>query len=263
MVARVLIVQGQLAFEQRDYATARRLIQEGMPILQTLKDRRYSAAGLLILGTIDAAQGNVAQGLLLCREALLQLREMGDKGFITTYLLQLAIGVASQGHAVLAARMLGALAVLMDTLGVPPFPFRRASYEYIVAMTRAQLGEEPFAVAWQEGREMTLEEALVMPEPEQPLHQPATSYHRPLPNHRPPAPTTPHDELTAREVEVLHLLAQGLSNTQMAERLIISPRTIHAHIRSIYSKLGLTSRVAATRYAIDHHLLSSAFPDHA
>jgi DNA-binding NarL/FixJ family response regulator len=69
--------------------------------------------------------------------------------------------------------------------------------------------------------------------------------------------------LTAREVEVLRLLAQGLSNTQMAERLIISPRTIHAHIRSIYSKLGLTSRVAATRYAIDHHLLSSALPDHA
>jgi len=262
MVARVLIVQGQLAFEQRDYAAARRLIQEGLPIVQALKDRRYSAGGLLILGTVDAAQGNVAQGLLLCREALLQTREMGDKGFITAFLLQLATDVAIQGQAVLSARILGALAVLMETLGVPPFPFRRASYEYTVATTRAQLGQEPFAVAWQEGREMTLEEALVMPEPAA-LHQPVTDSLQPLPSRRPPAPTTPPDELTAREVEVLRLLAQGLSNTQMAERLVISPRTIHAHIRSIYSKLDLTSRVAATRYAIDHHLLSSPFLDNA
>jgi DNA-binding CsgD family transcriptional regulator len=268
MVARVLMIQGQLAFEQRDYATAQRLIQEGMPILQALKDRRYSVGSLLILGTVDAAQGNVAQGLLLCREALLQLREMGDiremgyKGVIMVCLLQLATGVAMQGHALLAARILGALAVLTDTPGAPPFPFRRASYEYTVAMTRAQLGEEPFAVAWQEGQGMTLEETLVMPEPAS-LHEPAADPLRPLPNHRLSAPTTAPDELTAREVEVLRLLAQGLSNTRMAERLVISPRTIHAHIRSIYSKLGLTSRVAATRYAIDHHLLSSTLPDHA
>lgn len=145
------------------------------------------------------------------------------------------------------------------------FAFSSEHGSFTARQERAQLGEEPFAVAWQEGREMTLEEALVMPEPAPP-HQPAAGPlvpRRPVPNHRPPAPTTAPDELTAREVEVLRLLAQGLSNTQMAERLIISPRTIHAHIRSIYSKLGLTSRVAATRYAIDHHLLSSSLPDHA
>jgi DNA-binding NarL/FixJ family response regulator len=41
----------------------------------------------------------------------------------------------------------------------------------------------------------------------------------------------------------------------MADKLIISPRTVHAHVRSIYSKLGITSRSSATRYAIDHKLL--------
>jgi DNA-binding NarL/FixJ family response regulator len=123
-------------------------------------------------------------------------------------------------------------------------------------MTRAQLGEEPFAATWHKGREMTLEETLVMPERE-PLHQPAAGTLQPLPDHRSPAPTTLPGELTAREVEVLRVLVQGLSNAQMAERLVISPRTIHAHICSIYSKLSLTSCVAATRYAIAHHLLSS------
>jgi DNA-binding NarL/FixJ family response regulator len=68
-------------------------------------------------------------------------------------------------------------------------------------------------------------------------------------------PPTYPDELTPREVEILRLVASGLSNAQMAEKLIISPRTVHAHVRSIYSKLGITSRSAATRYAIDHKLL--------
>jgi DNA-binding NarL/FixJ family response regulator len=68
-----------------------------------------------------------------------------------------------------------------------------------------------------------------------------------------PSPTYP-DGLTAREVEVLRLLAGGLTDVQIAEKLVLSPGTVHAHISSIYSKLGVTSRSAATRYAIEHHL---------
>jgi DNA-binding CsgD family transcriptional regulator len=64
----------------------------------------------------------------------------------------------------------------------------------------------------------------------------------------------PYAELTEREIEVLNLLARGLTNAQIAEKLIISPRTVHAHVRSIYSKLGVTSRSAATRYAIQHQI---------
>jgi DNA-binding NarL/FixJ family response regulator len=55
-------------------------------------------------------------------------------------------------------------------------------------------------------------------------------------------------------VEVLRLLAGGLTDVQIAEKLILSPRTVHAHISSIYSKLGVTSRSAATRFAMEHHL---------
>jgi len=63
-----------------------------------------------------------------------------------------------------------------------------------------------------------------------------------------------YEALTAREVEVLRLLAMGLSNSQIAERLVLSPHTVNGHIQSIYGKLGLNSRSAATRYAIEHHL---------
>jgi DNA-binding NarL/FixJ family response regulator len=63
-----------------------------------------------------------------------------------------------------------------------------------------------------------------------------------------------HDGLSGREVEVLRLVAQGLTNARIAEALVISPLTVNAHLRQIYSKLGLTSRSAATRYAIEHNL---------
>jgi DNA-binding NarL/FixJ family response regulator len=61
-------------------------------------------------------------------------------------------------------------------------------------------------------------------------------------------------ELTTREIEVLRLLAMGLSNKQIAERLVLSPHTVSGHIQSIFGKLALKSRSAATRYALEHHL---------
>ena len=61
--------------------------------------------------------------------------------------------------------------------------------------------------------------------------------------------------LTPREVEVLRLLAQGLTSAHIAERLVIGVVTVNFHVRSIYSKLGVTSRSMATRYAMEHHLV--------
>lgn len=61
--------------------------------------------------------------------------------------------------------------------------------------------------------------------------------------------------LTMREMEVLRLVSQGLTDAQVAEQLVISPRTVNWHLTSIYSKLGISSRSAATRYAIEHRLI--------
>ncbi len=66
--------------------------------------------------------------------------------------------------------------------------------------------------------------------------------------------TSVYEELTAREVEVLRLLAQGLSNKKIAEQLVLSPHTVSGHIQSIFGKLALNTRSAATRYALEHHL---------
>ena len=63
------------------------------------------------------------------------------------------------------------------------------------------------------------------------------------------------DGLTAREVEILRRVTSGLTNRQLAEELGVSTRTIDAHLRSVYAKLGVKSRSAATRYAIEHDLV--------
>ena len=69
-----------------------------------------------------------------------------------------------------------------------------------------------------------------------------------------PLSSSVNGELTTREIEVLRLLARGLSNKQIAELLVLSPHTVSGHIQSIFGKLALNSRSAATRYALEHHL---------
>jgi DNA-binding NarL/FixJ family response regulator len=60
--------------------------------------------------------------------------------------------------------------------------------------------------------------------------------------------------LTPREIEVLGLVASGMTNAQIAKDLFISLRTVETHLTSIYHKLGVTSRAAATRFALEHGL---------
>jgi DNA-binding NarL/FixJ family response regulator len=63
------------------------------------------------------------------------------------------------------------------------------------------------------------------------------------------------EHLTPRQIEVLRLVARGMTNNEIAETLFLSRRTVHAHLRSIFHKLGVGHRSAATRYAIQHGLL--------
>ncbi|MGN6812164.1 MAG: LuxR C-terminal-related transcriptional regulator, partial [Thermomicrobiales bacterium] len=73
-----------------------------------------------------------------------------------------------------------------------------------------------------------------------------------------PAPAALPFGLTAREAEVLSLVAQGLSNAEIAARLFLSVRTVEQHLRAVYAKLDAPSRTAATRLAIVHGLAGEA-----
>jgi DNA-binding NarL/FixJ family response regulator len=79
----------------------------------------------------------------------------------------------------------------------------------------------------------------------------------------PAAPEEPplRSDLTKRELEVLHLLAEGLSQKEIARSLVISSKTVAAHIQHILGKLGVHSRAQAVAHAYRHGLLNGAAPD--
>jgi DNA-binding NarL/FixJ family response regulator len=114
-----------------------------------------------------------------------------------------------------------------------------------MAAVRSHLDEEAFATAWAEGQTMKPQAVLAALRQAERL--------QPLPVATPAGPSLAG--LSAREVEVLRLVAQGLTYAQVAEQLVISPRTVNWYLTVIYSKLGVSSRSAATHYALEHHLL--------
>ena len=75
--------------------------------------------------------------------------------------------------------------------------------------------------------------------------------------HRAPARREGPAGLTAREVEVLALLAHGRSNKEIASRLNVSPKTVSNHVEHLYTKIGVQSRAAATLYATQHGLVGA------
>lgn len=117
----------------------------------------------------------------------------------------------------------------------------RINYEYDMATLQTYLGEEGYTHARDAGRKMTPEQAIAVPEPSPDEAQSARLLLYP-------------DGLTARKVEILRFVALGWTNIQVAEKLIISPRTVQGHLRSIYNKIDVPSRSAATRYAVEHNL---------
>ena len=160
--------------------------------------------------------------------------------------------LATQGEPARAAQFWGAAEAVREITGAPIPPNERAPYDRSVAAARALLGEKVFAAAWAEGRTMPLEQVLSA-QCQAPLPASISTAPSVLLQAR-TSPTYPAG-LTAREVEVLRLVAMGLTDTQVAEKLVLSRRTVNSHLTSIYSKLRVTSRTAATRFAVEQHLV--------
>ena len=76
-------------------------------------------------------------------------------------------------------------------------------------------------------------------------------------SHLRPAAAPQSDGLTQREVQVLRLLAAGRSNRAIAAELVLSEKTVARHVSNIFTKLGLSSRAAATAYAYEHALVQA------
>ncbi len=250
IIASCLIYLGHSALGQDNLLQARALLEEGLVHTREIGNLWTLVENLCALAKVAFVQGDYTTARLYAEESLETARKIGSRLLIASSLERFAETVAGQGEPVRAAQLWGAAEMLREEMGAPITPLERLLHEQIVAEARTQSGEQAFAAAWSQGRNMTLEQALAPADAV--MLPPQETQQKPLPLVR-PSPSYP-SELTGREVEVLRLVAQGLTNAQIAEQLIISSHTVNSHVRSILSKLGLTSRSAIIHFAYEHHL---------
>lgn len=158
----------------------------------------------------------------------------------------LAASFSANGQFAKAAILFSAVTSLFATAGYHFHPHIQENHDRWLAHARQQLGPKAFEKAWRRGLSLKLEDAIhfaLEPDVETAADENAQTISKY------PA------GLTVREVDVLRLVSQGLTDAQIAKELVLSTRTVNAHLTSIYKKLGVSSRAAATRYAVEQGLV--------
>jgi DNA-binding NarL/FixJ family response regulator len=227
---------------------AQPLFEESLVVLRELGDKRSVTMCLAGLADVALSREDPATARTLAEEAVTLSSEVGDRWFAAFSLDGLANAMLVAGQAEQSARLFGAAMAMRAAIGAALPAARQAVHQRCLPLLRTQLSEAALAAAWKQGQNLTLEQILAIGRA--PLPSSALFAAEPAP---PAAPAA--SELTAREIEVLRLVAQGLTDAQVAGQLIISPRTVHSHLASIYSKLGVNTRTAAARYAVEHKLI--------
>jgi len=149
-----------LAFSDGELDTATSLVQESLRIYREMGDPWYSAWSLHILGRIEARQGQISAARTYYQQSLALNRQVGERWMTPFNLEELAGVFATQGALRWAAQVWGAAQALREAIKIPRLPVARDSNEQAVAAARKHLGEQAFDAAWQEGREMKLEQVI-------------------------------------------------------------------------------------------------------
>ncbi len=240
---------GCIAGQQGNYAAARVYLMKALALRRVEAEKLTLAEALTLLGEVLQHQGEWETAGKLYGECLIVAHDNGSRAIIAHVLHQLGTLAQAQNQIQRAVCLFASSAALRASAGGLGSHTTTilAEQTQAIATARATLDEKAFAVLWTEGQAMKLDQAIAFA-----LSQPAPAEAAPLVEDEKATPLLSPAGLTAREVEVLRLLVQGLTYAQIADILIISRRTVNSHASAIYSKLGVTSRVAAMRLVLDH-----------
>ncbi|WP_433621992.1 protein kinase domain-containing protein [Nocardia sp. CA-120079] len=223
------------AYEMRgDMTRASELYRRVFSITEAQGELIYRSAALRGLGVAAWQQGELDRAEQLLAEAL-RVNESTSNPVVAALSLEgLAWSAAERGTAEPAAILMGAAQGLwrMGTIGTA-IPSITRFHEHCEQETRRALGARGFDAAFRRGETMGMDAAVGYALGEQP---PATTH----------APTI----LTKRERQVADLISQGLSNKQIAAKLVISQRTAEGHVEHILTKLGFTSRAQIAAWSV-------------
>jgi len=155
-----LLNLGEIARAQRDYLRALACYEEGLALLTERGDRLFAAIALHDLGQVAQDQGQYDRARAIHAESLSLCRDLGSQRGIAMCLEKLAGIAGAQAQPGRAARLLGAADALRKAIGTPMGVADRRDYERVAAAVRADLTESEFVLAWEQGRAMTLEQAI-------------------------------------------------------------------------------------------------------
>jgi predicted ATPase/DNA-binding CsgD family transcriptional regulator len=217
---------GELAMDEGDRDEGRRLFELAGQAARGRQDVRRTAQALHWLGRLARAEGDPDRASSLHEEALQLWHQVGDLRMIAGSLEAIAGLAAEAGRSRHAARLFGAAMALRDRRGYARDPLESRGYNADVAIVRESLPAGELASALAHGEALSLEAAEAEASAELRRTRHANG----------------RRSLTKRERQVAQLVAEGLTNPEIAERLVITHHTVDTHVEHIFSKLGVTRR---------------------
>ena len=232
---------------QGDVDSAAAVLEEGLALSRSVGNTWGMGIALQDLAQVERERGNERRAAALFAECLVVAQEISDSRRIAECLEGFAELAVGGGRPKRAAWLLGAAQALRESNGSVVEAVDRAVYATSVAAARQALGDAAFAAAWAAGRATPLDQVLV---------EAATGGGLPTAEGESRTVQRGDGPLTAREWQVAGLIAQGLTNPQIAEHLVISPRTADRHVSNILNKLGFATRGQVGAWAVERRLLA-------
>jgi predicted ATPase/DNA-binding CsgD family transcriptional regulator len=251
--AHIVLASIARIFEEQERAHA--LLQEALALSREMKSKEDTGRVLCRSGQLFLREGNLETAQSLYDESVNLLKASWkisrNKWAMAASLEGLGEIVLAQGQPAWTVQLFASAETVRAANGYhTSLGIEQPFYDQTLAQARASIDKVSFDALWTKGQSMAPEQALRLEIRERDLQSHTTTV---------PVPTneqTSFAHLTRRELEVLKLLTQGMTNAQIAESLTISLSTVDTHLRSIYNKLGVSSRVQAARYSIMHQLPS-------
>jgi DNA-binding CsgD family transcriptional regulator len=182
-------------------------------------------------------RGDRERAEALAREAAVCKHAVDDRNGLTMVLETLASMAADRGRHERAAILLGLAQRVRDLSSLTLIELHRQQHEQSLSVIIQDIGRKAFDAAYARGRAMTIDEGVAFAVERAQPSRPA-----------PPVKAPPAAGLTSRQLEIARLVADDLTNRQIAARLFLSERTVETHITNILNKLGLGSRTQLSRW---------------
>jgi non-specific serine/threonine protein kinase len=244
-IAETLSHLGVAAWLRGDIGRFAALAEQTLPLYREVGDHAGIIASLDRLSLVARIGGQLERQAALAGEMISLCRDLDDPFILSSALWTAAAIAEERGEATLSARFFGAAEALREASGLVLDPAFALEHARSVERVQTQLGPDAFASTWTAGRGIGIRQALDDTEDMLDRLAAGPAVSSPVL----PAGAAPHN-LTQRELDVLRLVVEGLTDREIAGALFIARRTASKHVESILDKLGVTSRGAAASAAV-------------